>query len=98
MSEHRPGRGCPCPSCEKRREASKAYYHRKKNGEAPRRNMGTIVDGKPVPAGKSEPRFVEKKGVSYNVLHWMPPEETAWKCPDCGKEFAKLEEGWVEVS
>lgn len=88
---HQPGRGCPCTRCVKRRAASKAYYHRKKNGETSRgRATPQQVEEKRI----GHPRFFESKTADDTVVHWMPKERSEWMCPVCGVCFIKVGEEW----
>lgn len=97
--QHRPGRGCPCDSCEKRRAYAKRYYHEKKQGLPRNRATGeTFVTTRNTEAKNQEPRLVESAGADGTVFHWMPKEGSEWKCPQCGNEFANLDGTWAAVA
>lgn len=87
---HVKGRGCPCTKCENRRAASKAYYHRKKNGETPRGRSEPEL----MPLPRNDPRFVQTKTPDMITIHYMPKEEEWWVCPECGAEFVKKDSVW----
>lgn len=94
--QHRPGRGCPCARCEKRRQYQKDYYQRKKQGlpigvpVADRYKHGAVEK-----VGKLS-RLVETKTPEATVVHWLPKDVPEWTCPCCGRWFLLINDNWTE--
>ena len=98
-SYHRPGRGCDCDKCEKRREYARRYYHEKHQGAPRNRATGQpMLTTRNTDKKNQEPRLVESVGADGTIFHWMPKEASEWKCPQCSKEFANVDGEWSAVA
>ena len=83
---------CPCEMHAKQRQNARELQERKARGEPARLKTAPHA----VPDQKIQSRLVEDKtGSEAIVVHWMPAEGNEWVCPECGRQFLRIEgQGW----